>query len=115
MNASSVTRGLFALGLGSTLAVFAVACGSNSQEPASDEPVSARVVVRAIEVSAEGDRVESITVLTDDGKELTMILDDTIDPVMWGPRHLQVHIEAGKTLGFKRSESYTFRRPMGTL
>ncbi len=106
MNASFVIKGLFVLGLVSILAVFAVACGSNSQEPVSDEPVSARVAVRAVEVSAEGDRVKSITVLTDDGKELTMILDDTIDPAMWGPRHLQGHIEVGRTLGFKVGIEY---------
>ena len=98
---------LILAGLGSILVVFAVACGSSApQEPESNEPVSARVVVKAIKVSAEGDRVESITVVTDNGKELTLILDDAIDPAMWGPRHLQGHIEAGKTLGFKVGIKY---------
>ena len=98
---------LILAGLAWILVVFAVACGSSArQEPESNEPVSARVVVKAIKVSAEGDRVESITFLTDDGKELTMPLDEGIDPAIWGPRHLQGHIQLGKTLGFKVGIKY---------
>ena len=82
-------NGLILLGASSTPVVFSVACGGISQEPVSDEPVSARVVVRNMKVAAEGDRVESITFLIDDGSELTMILDDAIDPAMWGRRYLQ--------------------------
>jgi hypothetical protein len=29
-----------------------------------------------------------------------MLLDDGIVPAMWGPRHLQGHIETEKTFGF---------------
>ena len=54
--------------------------------------------------------MESITVLTDDGNELTMPLDDGIDPAMWGPRHLRGHIQAGKTFGFKIGITYTQTR-----
>ena len=97
-------------GLAWTL-VLSAACGSIApQEPESNEPVSARVVVKAIKVTSEGDQVESITVLTDDGKELTMPLDDGIDPAMWGPRHLEGHIQAGKTFGFKVGIKYVQTR-----
>lgn len=54
-----MTGGLLVLGLGSILAVFAAACGGNSREPLSDKPVSARVVVKVMGISAEGVRVES--------------------------------------------------------
>ena len=102
---------LILAGLGSILVVFAVACGSSApEEPESNEPVSARVVVKAIKVTSEGDQVESVTVLTDDGKGLTRPLDDGIDPAMWGPRHLQGHIRTGKALGFKVGIKYSQTR-----
>ena len=90
-----------------TLVVVAEACGrSASQETESDEPISTKVVVKAIKVTSEGDQVESITVLIDDWNEVTMPLADGIDPAMWGPRHLQSHIQLGKTLGFKIGIKY---------
>lgn len=102
---------LFLLGLIGTLVALATACGGSVPEaPESNEPVSARVVVKAVTVSSEGDRVESITVLTDDGEELTMPLDDGIDPLIWGPRHLQGHIQIGETLGFKIGIRYVKTR-----
>ena len=63
------------------LMLVVVACGSNAPEPIFDEPISARVIVTNVELSTDGDRVESITVRTDDGRELPMRLADDIDPL----------------------------------
>ena len=88
------------------LMVVVAACGGNPQEPISDEPVSARVIVTDVGVSTDGDRVDSITVRTDDGRELFMRLSDDIDPVMWGPPHLQSHQGLGESLGLKIGVTY---------
>ena len=82
------------------LLVVAVACGGNSQEP-----VSARVIVTDVQVSADGKTVESLTVRTDDGAELTMRLGDDIDPAIWGASHLLSHAGLG-TLGIKIGVTY---------
>ena len=77
-----------------------VACGGSTQEP-----VSARVIVTNVEVSIDGDRVESITVRTDAGRELPMRLSDGIDPAAWAPAHLQGHQGLGE-LGVKIGVTY---------
>ena len=77
------------------LLVFAVACGGSSQEP-----VTARVIVTDVRVSADGRTVESLTVRKDDGEDLTMRLGDNIDPAIWGASHLLSHAGLG-TMGIK--------------
>ena len=54
-------------------------------------------------------RVESITVLMDDGEELTMRLGDEIEPEIWGPPHLLSHAGLGKSLGLKIGVTYVRR------
>ena len=93
------------------LMLVVAACGGNSQEPISDEPISARVIVTNVELSTDGDRVESITVRTDDGRELPMRLADDIDPAAWAPAHLQSHQGLGE-LGIK-SVLLIYRPPKG--
>ena len=88
------------------LMVVVAACGGNPQEPISDEPVSARVIVTEVRLSPDQNRVDSITVRTDDGRELFMHLSDDIDPAMWEPLHLQSHQGLGKSLGLKIGVTY---------
>ncbi len=88
------------------LLVIAAACGGSSETPDPQEPVSARVIVTDVQVSADDQRVESITVLTDDGEELTMRLGDEIEPAIWGPSHLLSHAGLGKSLGLKIGVTY---------
>ncbi len=88
------------------LLLLAAACGGSSETPIPQEPVSARVIVTDVQVSADDKRVESITVLTDDGEELTMRLGDEIEPAIWGPSHLLSHADLGKSLGLKIVVTY---------
>jgi len=88
------------------LMVIAAACGGSSETPIPQEPVSARVIVMEVQVSADNKRVESITVVTDDGEELTMSLGDEIEPAIWGPSHLLSHAGLGKSLGLKIGVTY---------
>ena len=88
------------------LMVVVAACGGNPQEPISDEPVSARVIVTEVRLSPDQNRVDSITVRTDDGRELFMHLSDDIDPALWEPLHLQSHQGLGKSLGLKIGVTY---------
>ncbi len=62
------------------LMVVVAACGGNSQEVVADEPVAARVIVKEVQVSPDGGRVESITIRTDDGEDLYLRLGENIDP-----------------------------------
>ena len=80
---------------------FAVACGGSSQEP-----VTARVIVVDVQVAADGKTVESLTVRTDDGEEITMRLGDDIEPAIWGAFHLLSHADLGKNLGIKIGVTY---------
>lgn len=73
----------------STLLVILAACGGSSEAAVPEGPVSARMLLMDVEVSADGDRVEYVTVRTDDEKELAMRLGDNIDPAAWGPSHLR--------------------------
>ncbi len=75
------------------LLLLAAACGGSSETPIPQEPVSARVIVTDVQVSADDKRVESITVLTDDGEGLTMRLGDEMEPAIWGPSHLLSHAD----------------------
>ena len=54
-----------------------------------------------MQVSADGERVEFITVRTDDGKELSVRLGDNIYPAIWGPPRLLSHAGLGKSLSLK--------------
>ena len=62
------------------LMVVVAAGGGNSQEVVADEPVAARVIVKEVQVSPDGGRVESITIRTDDGEDLYLRLGENIDP-----------------------------------
>lgn len=86
--------------------VAVAACGGYPQEPISDDPVSARVIVTEVRLSPDQSRVDSITVRTDDGRELSMRLSEDIDPAMWEPLHLQSHQGLGKSLGLKIGVTY---------
>ena len=82
------------------------ACGGSSETTLYNEPVTARVVVTDVQVSADDSKVESITVLTDDGEEITMTLGEEIEPAAWGPSHLLSHVGLGKALGLKIEVTY---------
>lgn len=88
------------------LMVAVAACGGYPQKPISDDPVSARVIVTEVRLSPDQSRVDSITVRTDDGRELSMRLSEDIDPAMWEPLHLQSHQGLGKSLGLKIGVTY---------
>lgn len=64
----------------SIMLVVSAACGGGSEAADPREPVSARVIVTDVQVSADGERAESITVRTYDDKEIAMRLGDNIDP-----------------------------------
>ena len=49
---------------------IAPGCGGGSDALSSTGPVTARVIVTDVQVSADDTRVESITVVTEDGEEL---------------------------------------------
>ena len=90
-----------------TMLILAVACGGNSETPTSLEPVSARVLVTDVQIAADDvNRVEFITVITDDGEELTMRLGEGIEPEMWDPPHLLGHVGLGKSLDLKIGVTY---------
>lgn len=93
----------------SILLLVWAACGGGSQAAAPQEPVSARVIVTDVQVSADGEKVEYITVRIDDGKELTLRLGDNIDPANWDPLHLLSHAGLGKSLGLKIGVVYVQR------
>jgi len=84
----------------SMLFVLATACSI------SQGPVSVRVIVTDGQVSADGEKVEFITVRTEDGKELSLRMGEDIDPEMWRPRHLLSHVGLGKSLGLKIGVTY---------
>lgn len=88
------------------LLMLSAACGGNPGNLISQGPVSDRVIVTDVQVSADGERVEYITVRTDDGKELSLRLGVDIDPEMWLPPHLLSHIGLGKSLGLKIGVTY---------
>ena len=82
-------------------------CGGSSETFTSQGPISARVIVTDVQISADDDnRVESITVVTDDGDELTLRLGEEIEPAMWGPPHLLTHAALGESLGIKIGVTY---------
>ena len=84
----------------------AAACGGSADTAVNDQPVSARVVVTDVQVSSDKTSVESTTVVTDDGDEITMKLGTEIEPLAWGPLHLLSHAGLGKSLGLKIDVTY---------
>jgi len=62
--------------------------------------------VTDVQVSPDETTVESITVLTDDGDEITMKLGAEIEPLAWGPPHLPSHAGLGRSLGLKIEVTY---------
>ena len=90
----------------SILLLVSAACGGGSETAVPQEPVLARVIVTDVQVSADGERVESITVRIDADKELTIRLGDNIDPAIWGRLHLLSHAGLGKSLGLKIGVTY---------
>ena len=90
----------------SVLLVLSAACGGDSGSLISQGPVSDRMIVTEVQVSDDGERVEYITVRTDDGEELSMRLGEDIDPEMWMPPHLLSHVGLGKSLGLKIGVTY---------
>ena len=88
------------------LMMVLAACGGSSQDVVADEPTTARVIVTEVQVSPDGDRVESITIRTDGGKDLQMRLGENIDPAMWEPLHLQSHQGLDESLGLKIGVTY---------
>ncbi len=101
-----VLRRTFIFGAASILLVIAAGCGGGSESAIPAGPISARVIVTNVQISADDQRVESITVLKDDGEEITMILGEAIDPEAWDPGHLLTHAGLGETLGFKIGVTY---------
>ena len=91
------------------LLVIVAACGDSTDTPMPQESVSARVIVTDVQVSADGKRVESITVLTEDGEELKMRMGDEIEPAIWGPSHLLSHADLGNSLGLKIGVTYVYK------
>ena len=99
-----MTKGRLGTGLIVFLAVTLLAGGGGR---GSEGPGSGRVFVEQMEVSPDGQRVESIMVRTEDGKELSLRLSEEIDPVVWSPQHLEAHVQLGKELGFTIGVEYT--------
>ena len=96
------------------LVMISVACGAEAPvETVPEGPVTVKVIVTDVQVSDGGERVESMTVRTEDGMELSMRLSDDIDPTLWGPSHLLGHIQAGE-LGIQIGVTY-MRTPDGTI
>ena len=89
-----------------SLIVLSAACGGNPANSISQGPVSARVIVTDVQVSDDGEKVEYITVRTEDGKEFSLRLGEDIDPEMWLPPHLLSHVGLGKSLGLKIGVTY---------
>ncbi len=83
-----------------------VACGGGSGAAVFDVPVPARVIVTSVQVSADDELVEYITVLMDNGEEITMKLGEEIDPAAWDPGHLLAHAGLGESLGLKIGVTY---------
>lgn len=88
------------------LLLVGAACGGSTEATVYDETVSARVIVKDVQVSADGKRVEYITVLTDAGEEITMKLGPEIELATWGPSHLLSHAGLGESLGLKIEVTY---------
>lgn len=80
--------------------------GGGSDSPAPTGPVSVRVIVTDVQTSADETRVESITVRTDDGEEITMTLGEEIEPAAWDQGHLLTHAALGESLGIKIGVTY---------
>ena len=86
--------------------VVLAGCGGGSEAAVPQGPVSASVIVTDAQVSADGERVEYITVRTDNDKEVTLRMGNDIDPEIWGPPHLLTHAGLGKSFGLKIGITY---------
>ncbi len=93
------------------LLVFAVGCGGGSDSLSQTAPQSARVIVTDVQLSADKKRVEYITVVKDDGEELTMKLGEEIEPADWDPNHLLLHAGSGDSLGLTSGVAYVRSGP----
>ncbi len=94
------------LGVVPVMLHIAAGCGGGSDALSPTGPVTARVIVTDVQVSADDTRVESITVVTEDGEELTIRLSEGIEPAMWDPPHLLTHVALGESLGIKIGVTY---------
>lgn len=101
--------------LTSIFVMLSPACGVGSSEESisSKEPATAKVIVIDVQVSDDGDAVESITVETDEGRKISMRLSDDIDPSLWGPSHLLGHLQASE-FGIQIGVTYV-RTPDGVV
>ena len=107
MNKLMALPGTLVLWAVPVLLVFVAGCGGGSDSPPPTGPVSVRVIVTDVQVSADDDeRVESITVLTDDGEEMKIRLGEGIEPADWDPNHLLLHVGLGESLGLKIGVTY---------
>ena len=88
-----MTKGRLGTGLVIFLAITLLAGGRGLR---SEGP--GRVIVEEIKVSPDGQRVESIMVQADDGKELSLRPSEVFDPAVWSPQHLQGHVQGAKNL-----------------
>ena len=68
--------------------------------------MAAWVIATDVQLSADDKMVESITVLIDNGEELTMRLGDEVEGAIWGPSRLLSHVGLGKCLGLKIGVTY---------
>jgi hypothetical protein len=95
------------------LIMLSAACGGDPRSLISQGPVSASVIITDVQVSADGDKVEVITIRTDEGKEISLRLGEDIDLEMWRPQHMLSHVGLGKSLGLKIGVTYI--RTSGTM
>ena len=80
MEKSNLTTKLTLLIMPLLLAIAACGGSPNQEEAISDVPQSARVIVIDVQVSADGNEVESITVRKGNGEELLMRLSEASCP-----------------------------------
>ena len=79
-----------------SVALLIMSCQQAYEGPAFDVLITESVIVKSVDVSEDGDRVEAISITNDAGDQFTVSLSQDIDPEMWGPRHLLGHVESGK-------------------
>jgi hypothetical protein len=96
MKSNSAKRGARLWISVASVAFLIVACQQSDEGPAFDVPITESVIVKSVDVSEDGDRVEAISISNDAGDQFTVSLSQDIDPQLWGPRHLLGHVESGK-------------------
>ena len=97
------------------LLVTLTVCGEGSSEELPlNESIFAKVIVTDVQLSADDETVESITVRTvEEDRDITMRFGDDIDPTIWGPSHLLGHVQSGK-FGIQIGVTY-IRTPDGVV